>query len=57
MKALIFWHTVMTLNAAYICYQQELNDFAYKLAQFTLFVFAITLLVIFRVITGKRVMY
>lgn len=43
----IFWHTVMTLNAAYICYKQELTDSAYKLAQFTLFIFVITLLVIF----------
>jgi hypothetical protein len=46
-ESIVFWHTVMTLNAAYICYQRELNDFAYKLAQFTLFVFAITLLVTF----------
>lgn len=43
----IFWHTVMTLGAAYICYQRELTDFAYKLSQFTLFIFIITLLVTF----------
>ena len=43
----VFWHTVMTLNAAYICYQQERTDFAYKLGQFTLFIFAITVLVTF----------
>jgi curved DNA-binding protein CbpA len=43
----VFWHAVMTLSAAYICYQRELADFAYKLAQFTLFIFVITLLVTF----------
>lgn len=43
----VFWHTVMTLSAAYLCYQRELNDFAYKLGQFTLFIFVITLLVMF----------
>jgi hypothetical protein len=43
----VFWHTVMTLNAAYICYQQELIDSAYKIGQFTLFIFVITLLVTF----------
>jgi DnaJ-domain-containing protein 1 len=43
----IFWHTVMTLNAAYICYQQELTDSAYKIGQFTLFIFVITVLVTF----------
>jgi DnaJ-domain-containing protein 1 len=42
-----FWHVVMTVNAAYICYQRELNDTAYKLAQYTLFIFVITLLVTF----------
>lgn len=42
-----FWHAVMTLNAAYICYQRELTDSAYKLGQFTLFIFVITLLVMF----------
>lgn len=43
----VFWHTVMTLNAAYICYQPECTDFAYKLSQFTLFIFVITVLVTF----------
>jgi curved DNA-binding protein CbpA len=43
----VFWHTVMTLNAAYICYQRELTDSAYKVAQFTLFIFVITLWVTF----------
>lgn len=42
-----FWHVVMTLNAAYICYQREVNDTAYKLAQWNLFVFVITLLAMF----------
>lgn len=42
-----FWHTVMTLNAAYVFYQRELTDSAYKLGQFTLFIFVITLLVTF----------
>lgn len=42
-----FWHVVMTGNAAYICYERELNDTAYRLAQWNLFVFAITVLVTF----------
>lgn len=42
-----FWHVVMTGSAAYVCYHHELNDTAYKLAQWNLFVFAITLLVTF----------
>lgn len=42
-----FWHVMMTGNAAYICYQRELNDSAYRLAQWNLFIFGITLLVTF----------
>lgn len=42
-----FWHLVMTFIAAYICYQREFNDSAYKLAQWNLFIFAFTLLVTF----------
>lgn len=45
-----FWHVVMTLNAAYICYQRKLNDTAYKLAQWNLFVFSITVIVTFELI-------
>lgn len=43
----IFWHVVITLNAAYICYQREVNDTAFRLAQWNLFIFVITLLVTF----------
>jgi curved DNA-binding protein CbpA len=46
-ERIVFFHVVMTLNAAYICYQRELTDFAYKLGKFTLFIFVITLLVTF----------
>lgn len=42
-----FWHTAMTFSAAYICYQRELTDTAWRLAQWTLFVFVITLLATF----------
>lgn len=42
-----FWHVMMTANAAYICYHRELNDSAYRLAQWNLFIFGITLLVTF----------
>lgn len=43
----VFWHMVMTLTAAYICYQRELTDSAWKLAQFNLFIAGITVLVTF----------
>ena len=43
----VLFHVVMTFSAAHICYQRELTDFAYKLAQLTLFIFVITLLVTF----------
>jgi curved DNA-binding protein CbpA len=43
----VFWHVVMTLNAGYICYQGELTDFAFRLTQWNLFIFMITLLVMF----------
>lgn len=43
----VFWHVVMTFNAAYICYQREVNDTAFRLAQWNLFIFVITLLVMF----------
>ena len=46
-ESIVFFHVVMTLNAAYICYQRECTDFAYKLGQFTLFIFVITVLVTF----------
>ncbi len=40
-----FWHVTMTLGAVYICSEKELNSVAFGLAQWNLFVFAITLLV------------
>jgi len=42
-----FWHAAMTGSAVYICYSHEFQDTAYKLAQWNLFVFAITVLVTF----------
>lgn len=39
-----FWHVIMTGSAAYICYQRELTDNAYRLAQWNLFIFAISVL-------------
>lgn len=44
---LVFWHTVMTGGAAYVCYQRELTDSAYRFAQFTLFIFVITVMSMF----------
>ena len=46
-EGIIFFHAVMVLGAGYICYQKERTDFAYKLAQYILFIFTITLLVTF----------
>lgn len=40
-----FWHVVMTVNAAYICFKKEPDTFVFGLAQWNLFVFVITLLV------------
>lgn len=42
-----FWHVVMTGNAAYICYHRELNETAYRLSQWNLFVCAVTVMVTF----------
>jgi hypothetical protein len=42
-----FWHVVMTLNAVYVCYQKELNNFAFGLAEWNLFIFGITMMVLF----------
>lgn len=45
-EGLSFWYTSMTGIAAYICYQRDLTDFAYKLAQYNLFVAMMTLLIL-----------
>lgn len=42
-----FWHTTMTLSAAYIWYRKDRTDFAYGLAQFIIMIFIATLLVTF----------
>lgn len=42
-EGLSFWYTTMTGIAAYICYQRELTDTAYKLAQYNLFIALMTL--------------
>jgi curved DNA-binding protein CbpA len=46
-EGIVFFHLVMSINAGYICYQRECSDFTYKLSQFTLFMFVMTLLVTF----------
>lgn len=40
-----FWHVMMTISAAYICYKKEPEGFVFGLAQWNLFVCAVTLMV------------
>lgn len=46
-EGLKFFHLAMSAGAGYILYQRDRTDFAYKLSQYILFIFAMTMLVTF----------